>query len=82
MQADLQLCWLHMALAGFLMTRLIQYSLQESSNFQLSCVNISFFPRNKASKLAWILRVTRGDRPGIFVQVAGNFLKKLEDGQA
>ena len=50
--------------------------------FQLSCMNISFFPCNKASKLAWILRGTRGDRAGIFVQVAGNFLEKREDGHA
>ena len=41
----------------------LQYSLRESSNFQPSCVNISFFPSNKASKLAWILRGTcRGSR--------------------
>ena len=59
---------------------LLQYSLRESSNFQLSCVNISFFPCNKASKLMWILRGTRRDHTGIFVWVAGNFLKKLEDG--
>ena len=59
-----------------------QYSLRESSNFQPSCMNISFFPLNKASKLAWILCGTRGDYAGIFVQVAGNFLKKREDGHA
>ena len=58
----------------------VQYSLRQSSNFQLSCVNISFSPRNKASKLAWILRGTRGDHVGLYVRVAGNFLEKLEDG--
>ena len=56
----------------------IQYSLRESSNFQLSYVNISFFLRNKASKLRCILRGTRGDHSGIFVRVAGNFLEKLD----
>ena len=45
---------------------ILQYSLRESSNFQLSCVNISFFPRNKASELAWILRGTRGGSRGKF----------------
>ena len=41
-----------------------------------------FFPCNKASKLAWILRGTRGDHAGIFVWVVRNFLEKLEDGHA
>ena len=45
-------------------------------------MNISFFPHNKASKLAWILCGTRGDHVGMFVRVAGNFLEKLEDGHA
>ena len=57
----------------------IQNSLRESSNFQLSCVNISFFPCNKASKLMWILHGTHRDHAGIFMRVATNFLKKLED---
>ena len=60
----------------------IQYYRRERSNFQVSCVNISFFPRNKASKLAWILRGTRRDHAGIFARVAGNFREKLENGHA
>ena len=39
----------------------LQYHRRERSNFQVSCVNISIFPRNKASELAWILRGTRRD---------------------
>ena len=58
----------------------LQYHHRERSNFQVSCVNISFFPCNKASKLVWILRGTRKDHNGIFAWDAGNFLEKLKNG--
>ena len=55
----------------------IQYNRRERSNFQVSCVNISFFPLNKASKLAWILRGAHRDHAGIFARVKEIFARNF-----
>ena len=60
----------------------IQYDCRERSDFKVSCMNISFFLCNKASKLAWMLRGIRKDYVGIFIPVVGNFFEKLENGHA